>query len=685
MHSGAEFESSAVGQRVRAGSNEHADVLFVSMPYVSIERPSVALGTLAASLRDAGISCRTIYGNLIFAERIGVIAYQWLNNSDITLQIGEWTFSEVAFRRQIRDIDEYINALVHEGLPRENLKETLLGVRDIAQTFIEELAVQVVAQKPRIVGCSSVFQQHCASLALLRRIREIDPSIVTMLGGANCESSMGAITHAQYSWIDFVVSGEADKLLPELCQLIFDRGPDLASDQFPYGVLGPKSRGTAQDPIRNPPRAIIDDLDQIPVPYFDDYFEQLELSPLRDWILPCLPIETSRGCWWGAKHHCTFCGLNGVGMTFRAKSEERVQREVTTLAERHGLTKFMTVDNILDNRYFGKVLPSMAARGDLRVFYETKANLTRAQVEMLSRAGVRWIQPGIEALHDDLLALLKKGTTVTVNVQLLKWARRYGVWVVWNHLYAAPGDDPQWYETIAEWLPLIWHLQPPAGGGMNRIRYDRFSPYFNTPEQFGLKLTPYWAYAHAYPLDHNGLMQQAYFFCHDGDNPPAPLRLIGLINRWAELFYGAQESSVALPRRSNDAPVLAMTDDGARIRIRDTRPCAVVEHHLLDPLESRICRATDAAKGDRAVAAAVRAMGATDSDAAIDAALQRLVDAKLIANFDGRYLCLAVDDEPIPYLSFEEFAGGLALLGGPWKPKRAVHHDPWATPIKEMF
>ncbi len=36
-----------------------------------------------------------------------------------------------------------------------------------------------------------------------------------------------------------------------------------------------------------------------------------------------VPYETSRGCWWGQKKHCTFCGLNPLGMNYRAKSPER--------------------------------------------------------------------------------------------------------------------------------------------------------------------------------------------------------------------------------------------------------------------------------------------------------------------------------------------------------------------------
>src|SRR3954469_20639252 len=74
-----------------------AEVVFASMPYASVERPSVALGTLAAALKREGITARTIHGNLIFAEQIGMADYEGINNSDITSQIGEWTFSEAAF------------------------------------------------------------------------------------------------------------------------------------------------------------------------------------------------------------------------------------------------------------------------------------------------------------------------------------------------------------------------------------------------------------------------------------------------------------------------------------------------------------------------------------------------------------------------------------------------------------
>jgi radical SAM superfamily enzyme YgiQ (UPF0313 family) len=42
-------------------------------------------------------------------------------------------------------------------------------------------------------------------------------------------------------------------------------------------------------------------------------------------------METARGCWWGAKHHCTFCGLNQNDMAFRAKSPQCAMDELVHL------------------------------------------------------------------------------------------------------------------------------------------------------------------------------------------------------------------------------------------------------------------------------------------------------------------------------------------------------------------
>ena len=96
-------------------------------------------------------------------------------------------------------------------------------------------------------------------------------------------------------------------------------------------------------------------------------------------------FETSRGCWWGAKKHCTFCGLNGATMAYRSKSPARAFDEIRQLVSHYGVTRVECVDNILDNRYISTVFPRLAASGlGIELFYEVKANLRQGQ--LVSRA-----------------------------------------------------------------------------------------------------------------------------------------------------------------------------------------------------------------------------------------------------------------------------------------------------------
>src|SRR5262249_20142488 len=150
-------------------------------------------------------------------------------------------------------------------------------------------------------------------------------------------------------FLDAVFCGEADATFPAWL-----RAPEASID----GVL--TRRCVPESP--SPPTA---DLDALPYPDYDDYFAQLNASPLAPAIRgpasPQVMIETSRGCWWGAKHHCTFCGLNGSTMAFRSKSPARALAEIEHLHRRYGCF-LQTVDNILDLRYIAELFPELSRR-----------------------------------------------------------------------------------------------------------------------------------------------------------------------------------------------------------------------------------------------------------------------------------------------------------------------------------
>ena len=109
-------------------------------------------------------------------------------------------------------------------------------------------------------------------------------------------------------------------------------------------------------------------------------------------------FETSRGCWWGERSHCTFCGLSDATMPFRGKSARRAVDELVHLTNRYPGCAVVGVDSIWNVRAFDDFLPELVARRlDVELFYEVKANLKKAQVRLLRDAGVRVIQPGIRA------------------------------------------------------------------------------------------------------------------------------------------------------------------------------------------------------------------------------------------------------------------------------------------------
>jgi ribosomal peptide maturation radical SAM protein 1 len=219
------------------------------------------------------------------------------------------------------------------------------------------------------------------------------------------------------------------------------------------------------------------------------------------------------------------------------------------------------VDNIISMQYFHTVLPELKRRKlGVHFFYETKSNLKREQVQLLADAGVTSVQPGIESFSGHVLQLMRKGVTPLQNVQLLKWCAEYGVKPQWNLLCGFPGEEARDYQDVLQFLEAISHLPPAEGWGW--LRLDRFSPYFDFPDQFGVRikgaLEPY---RHLYPLDASRLYNIAYFFEYDFDGKGAveqrfqPLQ--AELSRWKETH---QHAHLQVARRTDD-----------EIVVRDTR------------------------------------------------------------------------------------------------------------------
>ena len=617
------------------------DVLLVSMPFGSAFAPSLGLSLLKAGLVNRGISCRVRYFSIRFAELTGQTFYEGIaeDGRPRTRELaGEWIFSGSLFDWNDRDEQDYVNQILFDRgawtLRSEvdsispALARRIVAARGHVGPFLDACLDEVLRDQPRIVGFTSVFQQHVASLALARRIKQKHPDIVVVLGGANCEGVMGAETVRQFPFVDAVVSGEGDHVFPELVQRVLE-GASLAGLQ---GVRTRESVTAEFDRGHFLPAQPIRNLDELPYPDFEDYFAQFEASKYgREWQ-PNLFFETSRGCWWGEKMHCTFCGLNGATMAYRSKSPRRALDELVTLVERHPGCNVQVVDNILDMSYFKTFVPELAARRlPLGLFYETKSNLKKDQIRLLREAGIRFIQPGIESFSDAVLTLMRKGVSGLQNIQVLKWCKELGVEPNWNLLFGFPGEPPEEYARMAKFVPFLTHLPPPDS--MSMIRMDRFSPNFFDAEKLGLvDVEPVPSYRHVYRLQEAAIANLAYYFTFRYREP-----------RDVASYTRSLEKETLAWQRNGQESELFSVDVGARLLIWDLRPISRQPLLVLSGLDRVLYQACDAACDVRQLVQIAAAEGQPDASVGdITERLQPLVDQGVLLREGSRYLGLAI-------------------------------------------
>ena len=537
------------------------DVLLILPPFAGIDRPSLGLHTLQACAAIRGHAVRVLYANVLFAQILGEVKYESLCYAPTSDLLGERIFAVAAFGAEypahcVHGQDSLRTALrLSDPIDQAEIED----LQTIAAHFARRLGTILAAREIAFVGCNSTFEQTCAAISILSVLKALRPEVTTLMGGANCEGEMAQGVAALSPAIDYVFSGECESSFPDFLDQM------KSGNRLRRGVID-------GSPCK--------DLDAIPNVDYSDYYSQLSNLGQADFIHRTgsiwLPYETSRGCWWGQKHHCTFCGINGGGMTFRQKSPEVVLKQLPELLEKHPTKKVLMVDNIMPATYFETLLPRLADMNlGMHAFYEQKANLSLQRVALLKDAGVAVIQPGIEALSTELLRLMKKGVSASQNLALLRYARSIDLSVNWNLLYAFPGDDEAHYEGTLAILPYIRHLSPPSGAC--HLSIDRFSPYFDHPSEYGVEnVRPMNAYKSIYPLSVD-VSKIAYHFvaeynCATRRDPTIAPRLEQAIAQWREMWS----------RQDQKAPVLAVEQVGPNIFILcDTRSTDNNKHRFL--------------------------------------------------------------------------------------------------------
>lgn len=502
------------------------------MPWADIRCGSLGVGTLKAILAREGIASDIRHFNLRLAGDLGVETYSLISQLGGGGYRGEIFFSPHFFdvpaddfaRREIPGYCAGLFAYLQEtggfarygseGAFRHTCTQLVL---DGVPAFLEACAESTAWQDYDIVGFSLMFDQTLASLCLARAIKQRHPHITIVFGGAACDGEMGAEIVRSFDCVDVVVRGEADHTVAGLVRTLRSGGN---LDSCPGIVFRRGGEVVETNAARR-----VDDMDSLPDPDYTDYVAEARKLPS---FAPSLYFESSRGCWWGQKRLCSFCGLNASGVAFRRKSPERVLQELLAQEQAHGISSFIAADNIIDLTYFRTLLPMVADLNrqrsggrKLTLFYETKSNLKKWQMMLLREAGVLSLQPGIESFNDHVLELMRKGCTGIQQIQYLKWATELGLASIYGILYGSPGETREDYVEMRETVGFVRHLAPPVY--LSAVALDRFSPYFNDPGAYGIRnVRAHESYRRLFPdsqIDHDRL---AYRFSFDHDDRADP-------------------------------------------------------------------------------------------------------------------------------------------------------------------
>jgi len=605
-------------------------VALVSMPTLSGRFPSFQLALLKPTLERAGIPAQAFSLFMYFGTHIG-----WKINEAIAdvwpSMVGEWIWTKTAFGDEVEsDKDEYFK--LYERVFRaicDRAGCTLDDIRRVrsqaATSFIDFCVDSIDWSRFGLIGFSVVFQQLLASVSLAKALKSRYPHIPIIMGGAGFEDDIADEIMRNCPQVDYLHCGDAEISFPETVRRLY-KGESMRDlkgimwrdgDEVIYAGRAPNFA----------------DMNATPVPDFDEYFYARKESAYITYegarqVL--LPIETARGCWWGEKNHCTFCGLNRSGMEFRAKDADNVIHQLETLSRRYGIFHFNAIDNILAPEYSDKLFGRLAeANTDIRIHYEVRPSISRAQLKAMRRGGLFSVQPGVESLSTHILKIMRKHTTGMRNLELIKWCTYYGIHNFYNILVRFPGETVEDYRIQCDVIAKIAHLQPPYA--IVKARADRGSPMFFEPEMQSItNLRPAACYEYIFPKNRFNLERVSYYFDHQMENTVADEQyseIFSLVANW-------QDSWEASP-----TPYLRYRKSLATIVIDDGRTRQPRSFTYSDGAASLYEYCADArSPGDLATH--------FKNETWVEEALSEFVEKDLMIFLDGRYLSLALPENP---------------------------------------
>ncbi len=319
--------------------------------------------------------------------------------------------------------------------------------------------------------CLSVMRQAAFTMASLAKQQNC---IVIICSSDSTDHFEKYFEHG----VDYVVRGEGEETLKELL-ICLDGKHD------PTQVAGLAFRKN-NETIKTPNRAVIRDLDQIPMPAWD----LIDLKPYQDiWLKHhgyfSLNLATTRGC----PFKCNWCAKPIYGNRYNSRSPISVVNEIEYLLKNFSPSHFWMCDDIfgLKPLWIQEFNSEVKARG-LKFKYKIQSRvdllLEENTIEALAESGAETVWVGAESGSQKILDAMDKGTTVNQIYEATRLLKSKGIQTAFFLQFGYPGEDQA---EIKKTLNMVLELMPDEIGISVSYPLPGTKFYENVKSQLGAK------------------------------------------------------------------------------------------------------------------------------------------------------------------------------------------------------
>ena len=235
-------------------------------------------------------------------------------------------------------------------------------------------ARRLAAEQPDAVGIAALLPNRDIALRLAATAR--DAGVPVIFGGP--DATKYPWRYLAFPQVDVVVHHEGELTITRLLDLL-DAG-QFNRETF-VQELGIAYRDECGDPVVNPPRPNIENLDELPLPARDliDMDRYLDTWRATNGY-SSLTVSTARGCPYG----CEWCQDAVYGTSYRQRSPESVAREMKMLKETYQIDRLRIVDDVdgIDREWFDSWAEA-AEQMDAAIPFEALEELERQDLPLL--------------------------------------------------------------------------------------------------------------------------------------------------------------------------------------------------------------------------------------------------------------------------------------------------------------